>query len=103
MTRRYSIVDMAEVLLLELEQLQQSGFHFLIHHSYHTTADSTPCGAGEEITAVHLVYRGRTTLIPLPLSLMLVFECLARHRHIPRSATQMTDTFDHHGSSTFMV
>jgi hypothetical protein len=89
MYRQYSIVDTVEVLLLELAQLERSGVHFIIQHSYQVAADSTQCGVGEEITAVHLISRNRKILLALPLSLLFLFECLARLKHIPQSATQI--------------
>jgi hypothetical protein len=89
MYRLYSIVDTVDVLLLELNQLERSGVHFIIHHRYQVTVDSMQCGIGEEIAAVHLVLRNRKILLALPLSLLFFFECLARLRHIPQSATQI--------------
>ena len=50
------------------------------------------CGAGEEITCVELLLRGRKVFLALPLSLLFVFECLSRSRHTPQSATQIAAT-----------
>ena len=82
------IADKAEVLLLELSEMIQNGPRFRIIHRFRKAG--TECHAGEEVAAVHLLHRGRAIPLPLPLALRLVFDYLARHHHMPQSASQIT-------------
>jgi hypothetical protein len=78
----------AEVLLLELARLDQEGPSFIIIHDYRLRG--TVCQAGEEVSRVILIQRGRRVVLPLQLALRLVFDYLARHRHTPQNATQIS-------------
>jgi hypothetical protein len=67
--------------------LCSSGPHFRIEHRFHKPG--TDCAPGEEIFAVWLVYRGREYSLRLSLALRILFDYLARHSHLPQSATQI--------------
>jgi hypothetical protein len=53
----------------------------------------TECLPGEEVAAIYLVHRGREYLIPLPLTLRLMFDYLAKHSRMPQSASQIQRGF----------
>jgi hypothetical protein len=96
------IVRLARLMEAERAQFAARGPQFCIHHSLWQAG--TICTPGEVITGIYLVHRGKR--IPLPLSVRnaLLFDFLARYRHVPQSATQIslglrTDTFSRcHGS-----
>jgi hypothetical protein len=81
------IVEKIDLVLLELSVLRESGPHFHILHRFREYG--TLCHPGEEITAIFLRHRGKVACLRLPLALRLLFEFLARHRHIPQSAVQI--------------
>lgn len=89
MHHRYSIADTIEVLLLEQQRIMQAGPHFRIDHRYRRVGINWLCAPGEEIAAIQLLSRGQAILLALPLSLRLLFEYLAKSRHLPQSATQI--------------
>jgi len=75
---------MAPQAVVELSELVQKALNF----ESSTGFEGMECHTGEEVTAVCLVHRGREILVPLTLALRLLFDYLARHRHIPQSAAQ---------------
>jgi hypothetical protein len=81
------VAEKADVILLERSDLMRIGPRFLIIHRFR--APGTDCAPGEEIAAVSLIFRGRETPVRLPLALRLLFDYLARYRHMPQSATQI--------------
>ena len=82
-----TIVEEVDVLVAELRELYAEGPHFRILHRFHVS--STGCAPGEEIAGVYLVHRGREYFLRLPLALRILFDYLARHCHLPQSATQI--------------
>src|SRR3989442_16297 len=68
-------------------ELDNNGPRFQIIHRLHKAG--TDCQPGEEVAAVFLLNRGHEILVPLPLSLRLVFNYLAEWYRIPQSATQI--------------
>jgi hypothetical protein len=81
------VADKAELLLLELGDLIQSGPRFRIVHRFRKPG--TECAPGEEVTAVYFIYRGREIRVPLSTALLLLFDYSARNRHLPLNATQI--------------
>jgi len=82
-----TILEEVDVLVAELRELNENGPHFRILHRFH--APSTDCAPGEEVAGVYLVHRDREYFLRLSLSLRLLFDYLARHTHLPQSATQI--------------
>ena len=82
-----TIIEEVDVLVAEIRELNESGPHFRILHRFHTPG--TDCAPGEEIAGAWLVYRGRDYHLRLSLALRLLFDYLARHSHLPQSATQI--------------
>ncbi len=85
------IIRTIRLLAAERAQLTKSGPHFKIEHRWR--AQGTECAPGEEVAAAYLVYRGREFLIPLSLTLRLVFDFLAKHTHLAQSASQIAACF----------
>ena len=81
------IIEEVDVLVAELRELNENGPHFRILHRFH--APGTDCASGEEVAGVYLVHRGLEYFLKLPLALRLLFDYLARHTHLPQSATQI--------------
>jgi len=80
-------IEEVEVLVAEIREFKEEGPHFRILHRFHSPG--TDCAAGEEVAGVYLVYHGREFFVRLPLALRLLFDYLARHSHLPQSATQI--------------
>jgi hypothetical protein len=76
-------------MLLELDRLDHRGPEFTIIHSYRIACDGAECQAGEEVSRVLLGSRGKQTIVPLALATRLVFDYLARTKHLPQTATQI--------------
>jgi len=83
------VLRTVELLLLELDRLNHRGPEFTIVHSFRVACDGAECQAGEEVSHVLLVSRGKQTIVPLALATRLVFDYLARTRHLPQTATQI--------------
>jgi hypothetical protein len=77
-----------DVLLAELRQLGASGPHFRIVHRFREPGRD--CGPGEEVAAVFLNHRALEIVVPLPLTLRLLFDFLAGYSHLPQSAAQIS-------------
>jgi hypothetical protein len=82
-----SVVEMVDLLLAEFRETASSGPHFRITHRFREPG--TDCAPGEEVAAAYLVYRSREFFIPLPTTLLLLFDFLARHSRFPQSAAQI--------------
>lgn len=82
-----TIIEEVEVLVAELREFNSAGPHFRILHRFHTPGSN--CAPGEEVAGIYLVHRGREYILKLPLALRLLFDFLARHTHLPQSATQI--------------
>jgi len=82
-----AIIEEVDVLVAEMRELNAEGPHFRILHRFH--ALGSDCAPGEEVAGVYLVHRGREYFLRLPLALRLLFDYLARHSHLPQSATQI--------------
>jgi hypothetical protein len=72
-------------------RLSSADFHFKIWHRFR--APGTECAAGEEVAAVSILPRQGEFHVPLSLTLRLVFDFLARHRHVPLGASQIAASF----------
>jgi hypothetical protein len=86
--RSESILQEVDFLVAELQDLSAAGPHFEILHQYRIPG--TDCAPGEEIAVAKLLDRGRTYLLPLSLTLLLLFDYLAHHSHLPQTASQIT-------------
>ena len=82
-----AIIEEVDLLVTELRELNQAGPHFRILHRFH--APGSNCAPGEEIAGVYLVHRGCEYFLRLSLALRILFDYLARHSHLPQSATQI--------------
>jgi len=65
--------------------------HFRIWHRFRVPG--TDCAAGEEVAACFLLLSALVFYLPLSLTLRLVFDFLARHRHVPLGASQIAASF----------
>ena len=82
-----TIIEEVDVLVAEIRELNSEGPHFRILHRFHQPGSD--CVPGEEIAGIYLVFRGREYFVRLPLALRLLFDYLARHSHLPQSASQI--------------
>jgi hypothetical protein len=82
------IAEELEVLLVERRGQSVRGPHFRIIHRFNP-ANGAPCGPGEEVAAVYLVWRGREFQLRLSTVLRLLFDYLARHSRLFQSARQI--------------
>ena len=82
-----TIIEEVDVLVTELRELNEAGPHFRILHRFHVPGSD--CAPGEEIAGIYLVHHGREYFLRLPLALRILFDYLARHSHLPQSATQI--------------
>ncbi len=76
------------MLLAESAQFLAAGPHFVVAHECHEPG--TICSAGEAVAGVWFRYRGRDYQVILSLTLLLVFDHLARRRWFAQTATQIT-------------
>jgi len=81
------VVDAVELLLLELKTLRAGRCRFRITHRFQVL--SSGCGPGEEVAIAHLMDRGKEFYLRLSGTLLLLFDYLARHSHMPMSASQI--------------
>lgn len=82
-----TIIEEVDVLVAELRELNAEGPHFKILHRFH--APGTDCAPAEEVAGIYLVHRGQEYHLRLSLALRLLFDYLARHSHLPQSASQI--------------
>jgi hypothetical protein len=83
------VLRTADLLLSELERLERRGPAFTIVHSYRIGVDGAGCQVGEEVSRVILASRGEQIDLPLALSTRLLFDYLARTRHVPQNSVQI--------------
>jgi hypothetical protein len=76
-----------DLMRSELAELLVCGPHFAIVHRFWQR--ETICTSGEAIAEVCLLHRGKIIPIPLSTSLMLLFDYLARHKHLGQGAAQI--------------
>lgn len=81
------IIENVNLLLAELKRLRAHGLTFLILHRFRDPG--AICTPGEEIVGVFLMHRGRQYLVPLSCSLLLLFDYLAHHSHLPQTTSQI--------------
>jgi hypothetical protein len=94
------------LIVHELKTLRSVGPRFrIIHRSgIHGALD---CVVGEEVAAVYLLSRSRAFFVNLALSQRLLFDNLAKHVHVPRSASQISASmrvekfYTQHGKNIF--
>jgi hypothetical protein len=94
----------AESLLLERSLRASMGPTIQIIHRFRI--GRLGCQVGEEVFQVLLVNRGRRIVIPLSLSLRILVDYLASHRHNRQTATQIasgiraSEFYSHHGRNS---
>jgi hypothetical protein len=81
------LIEKVDLLLTEFDELVTSGPHFKIVHRFHEP--ETRCLPGEQVGWVLLMHHSREHHLRLPISLLLLFDYLAKNRHRPQSATQI--------------
>lgn len=86
--RSEPILQEVDLLVDELQDLSAAGPQFEILHQYRIPG--TDCAPGEEVAVVKLLNRGRPYLLPLSITLLLLFDYLAHHSHLPQTASQIT-------------
>lgn len=86
--RSMYVGEKIDLLLAELRHLRSSGPNFRIVHRFREPG--CDCAPGEEVAVVELVCRGRAYPLPLSVTLLLVFDYLAHHSHLPQTASQIT-------------
>jgi hypothetical protein len=77
-------IDLMEV---ERRELSVSGPRFVIYHRF--WQPETICTPGEMIAEVRLQHRRKEVRLPLSLRLMLLFDYMARYRHLGQCAAQI--------------
>ena len=81
------VLHKVDLLIEELAQLAAIGPQFFIFHRL--WQPETLCKAGEEVAAISLLHRGRRIPLRLSLALRMLFDYLARRRHLAQSASQI--------------
>jgi hypothetical protein len=81
------VVEKVDLLIAELKELRSSGPCFRIWHRFREPGCF--CGPGEEIAGIFLVHRTREILVPLSVTLRLLFDFLGRHSHLPQRSSQI--------------
>jgi hypothetical protein len=81
------IIRGVKLLVAERAQLAARGPHFLILHRF--WKQETICTPGEAIAEVRFIHRRREIAVPVSLRLMLLFDYLARHKHLGQNAGQI--------------
>lgn len=83
-----SLLQTIEFVLTERKELRSVGPHLTIWHRFQEPG-VVNCSPGEEVFLISLASsRGRVP-IKLSLSLRILVDYLARHRHVPQSASQI--------------
>lgn len=101
------ILERAQVLLLELAELSETGIVLKIVHRFH--AQGTACMPGEEIWGITVRHRNKELPLSLPLALRLLLNYLAETRHVPQSASQIAAGmrraafYNRHGANSGIV
>ncbi len=81
------VIEEVEFLIAETKEYESAGPHFKVLHRFQR--EGTDCLPGEEVALVSLVHRSREFPIRLSLALRVLFDYLARHRHLPQSSAQI--------------
>ncbi len=81
------VIDGVDLLLAELRLLKSQGPHLRIVHRFREPG--MLCTPGEEIVIAYLVHRGQLYPLRLPLALRMLVDYLAKHSHVPQSASQI--------------
>ena len=81
------LIDKVDLMMAELRELRSSGPRFTIVHRFREPG--AECLPGEEVAAVFLAHRSARTIVPLPTTLLILFDFLARHSRMPQSASQI--------------
>lgn len=81
------VIEKVDLLLAELREIRSAGPRFRILHRFGRL--NCPCEPGEEIVGVFLVHRTREIAVTLSVTSRLLFDYLARHRHLPQNASQI--------------
>jgi hypothetical protein len=81
------VLHKVDLMVEEMTQLAAIGPQFLILHRLWQL--ETLCKAGEEVATVCLIHRGRLISLRFSLALRMLFDYLARHRHLAQSASQI--------------
>jgi hypothetical protein len=81
------ILRAVDLMAAERAALTTHGPRFCIHHRF--WQPETICTPGEMIAEICLLHRTREISLPLPSRLMLLFDYLARHRHVGQCAAQI--------------
>lgn len=82
------IVEEVDLLVAEAAWLNARGPHFVILHLWQK-AGSRGCFPGEEVAQVQFINRAREFPLKLGLGPLIEFDYLARHRWLPRKASQL--------------
>ena len=82
-----SVLDNVDLLLAEQREISAARLHFRVVHRFRK--QGCDCMPGEETVAVFLLHRSREILVPLSLTLRLVFDFMARNCRLPQSAVQI--------------
>lgn len=81
------ILRAIELIRAERAKLLARGPRFIITHRF--WQPETICTPGEAIAGIRLRYRGRQFSLMLSTRLLLLFDYLARHRHLGQSVSQI--------------
>jgi hypothetical protein len=81
------IIRVVRLLAAERAELSRSGPRFVIIHRF--WQPETFCTAGEAIGEIRFLHRTKEIPVPLSLRLMLLFDYLARHKHLGQGAGQV--------------
>jgi hypothetical protein len=81
------IIRGVELLVTERADFSKSGPRFLVIHRF--WQPETLCKPGEAIAEIRLLHRTREIPVPLSIRLMLLFDYLARHKHLGQNAAQI--------------
>jgi len=82
-------------LIFDLGALEQNGPRIVVVHRFRLRVSGEGCHPGEEVARVLLPRASQPIDIHLSLGPRLLFDHLARTRHIPQSATQVSRSMRH--------
>lgn len=82
-----NVIAEIEYMLHTRSVLKAKGPHFRIFHKLHVPG--TTCAPGEEIAGISVMGPVQEEAIPMSLAMLLVFDRLARHSHLPQLAVQI--------------
>src|ERR1039458_9635587 len=82
------VIEEVDLLVAAAAWANARGPHFVIVHRWQQPG-SNGCFAGEEVAQARLVDRAREFPLKLGLGSLIEFDYLARHRWLPRNASQL--------------